>query len=686
MLKGRNILREKLERYSRRPDGAAVNEAQAEELVVLVPPRAVGEAINTERAPLGIGFELARSLLDQGQRVRLVAHGATIRGAWPKWAASADRLTLTELGAYRIGNPSEETRALAADVRAWLDRLFEGAVEGVGGGSIFYASAGGRFLQALFEAVPYVHGLAEAHPSARFDCIDPDWVGLRLLERRIEPEGGRPKRPQAPASAAWPLKVGAHFAYRFGRAAAGQVRNFLRSAPSRRRLAKLRARKPAEDPSVWLVMVPDWKRINRHVVDGVVVPALEHGEPLGVLLCTTLLPGERFDHALGERRGSKLWPALDLLGTSLEGIAIDQVVGPEDWGGLIRLLLRGAGRSAAIAFRLARSSPLLSSGSLQLDLSPHLPAVAALGTTDVLQALAAADAVAAAKRRHDFSGAAVVFAALNLVETTTVDQLLQRAGGTTVDFVHGAGGDNWYGMTETHASYRAVWTRTDAETCRKLGATPLVVRLPGCRQPSGQGAAGNRKVLVLTNYVHVDTAAAGYPLEPFQTELLEAIGLLASAFPGSLEFRWRPHPNDDRAMIERALRRAPGLDLSLDQPMERDIDWADIVITSPSSTVPQALLAGRPVFVHVPPALRCLTDIEAIHPDRSFFYANELVTRMQRFLAAAAEDARRALAPERETFAALFDDSPDKLADLPAALAAARSEPAPARPVREARR
>lgn len=680
----RTLLLRKLERYSRRPGGAGAGLAQADERVVLVPPRAVGETFQGHRAPLGLGFERARTLLAQGHRVRLVAHGATIRGAWPEWAASCGRLTLTELGAYRMGNPSDETRPLAADVRAWLDRLFEGTVEGIGGGSIFYASAAGRFLQVLFEAVPYVHGLAEAHPRARFDCVDTDWVGLRLLERRIEPQGGWLGRRLALASAAWPLKVAIHFAYRFVRAAAGQVRNFLRSAPSRRRLAKLRARKPAQDPSVWLGMVPDWKRINRHVVDGVAVPALERGDRLGVLLCTTLLPGERFDHALGERRGSKLWPALDLLGESADDIAVDQVVGPEHWGGLIRVLLRGAGRSAAIALRLARSSPLLSSGSLQLDLSPHLPAVAALGTTDVLQALAAADAVGAAQRRHDFSGAAVVFAALNLVETTTVDQLLQQAGGTTVDFVHGAGGDNWYGMTETTASYRAVWTRTDAETCRKLGARPLFVRLPGARHLSSQGAAGIRKVLLLTNYVHVDTAAAGFPLEPFQIELLEAVTLLASTFPELREFRWRPHPSDDRTIIKRAARLILGLDLSLDQPIGRDLDWADIVVTSPSSTVPQALLAGRPVFVHVTPALLSLTDIQAVHPDRCFFYADELAALIQRFLAAVAQDAGRALAPERETFAALFGDSPDELADLPATLAAALTVPAPSRRAREA--
>ncbi len=665
-----DTLSDRIEHYSRSASRTVCGHAWAEDVLVLVPPRAVNEVIKSGTATLAQGFVRARELLGQGQRVRLISHGATVRGTWPEWVASCEGLTLTELGAYRVGNPSDQTRELSSNVRMWLEDLFEGTIEGVPNASVFYASAAARLLQPLFEAVTYVHGLAQAHPHTSVDCIDPDWIGLRLLNQALGLLGG-PTAETRLTSWRWRGQIAAHFAYRFLRAAAGQIRNFIRSAPSRRRVGELRARR-FERPAIWIGMVPDWRRINRHLIDGVAIPALERGDKLGVLLCTTLLPGERFDDTLGERRGSTLWPALEMLET-LDDMPVEQIVGPEGWRGMIGLLARGAHRSAVVALRLARLPPVISSGSLQIDLSRHMPVIAALATTDVLQALAAAQGVAELMRRHDFNGASIAFASLGLVETATADLLFQTAGATTVDFVHGSGGDNWFGMTETTAVYRAVWSKTDAETCRKIGATPLLVRPPGQRRLLLKHPRAIQRVLLMTNYVHVDTGAAHFPLQPFQTELLHGMALLNGAFAELSEFRWRPHPCDDREIIERDIHRVPGLDLSVKRRIEDDISWSDIIITSPSSTMIDALLAGRPLFLHVPPAMRSLVELEAVDADRKFFYAAESVAQIGQFLRTKADDPERALAPEQSTQRALFGDALDELTDVPAALASAKA-------------
>jgi hypothetical protein len=174
----------------------------------------------------------------------------------------------------------------------------------------------------------------------------------------------------------------------------------------------------------------------------------------------------------------------------------------------------------------------------------------------------------------------------------------------------------------------------------------------------------------------VDTSAAQFPFHPFQLELLAGIDEVMVAFPGILQFRWRPHPCDDHEIIKRDHLRVRDLDLSLKRTIEEDIAWSDIIITSPSSTMTNALLTNRPLFVHVPPAMASLRELQAVHAKRKFFYAAELVLRIKQFLLSTLEDPNEVLASERSTRTALFGDTPDDLIDVLAALAAARARTA----------
>lgn len=652
--KAHRRLRQTLTYYSASPSEGHPSD---KEHILLLPPPSLSTSTPSWADPLGATFEEARRLLRRGTAVRLVGHGATSAESWPAWARDARGLIVTELGAYRTDSPIKATRSLADDLREWLDEMFAGVLPQDLGGRAFFGSAAARLLQPVFDGITYSDGLAEAHPGATFHCLDPEWLGLPILRAAVESRGGRVfPRPQ-PKPRLWAARVYAEWVYRLVRAILGQLRHYLRAAPSRARLRQLRGTQ--RSPELWVALVPDWKRINAHVIDNVALPALAAGRNVGVLLCTTLARGERSDAALLNSTGTKLWPGLGDLLPEVGGLSVEQIVGPEKLTQLAALLATSVRHSWRAARIIARS-PTISRGIFRADISRHLAQLSALITTDVLQSIAAAGAVTRLTSRHSLAEVPVVFSSVGLVETQTADLLLQAAGAATVDFVHGSGGENWYGATENSASLRAVWTKADVEIARQLGRPAVIASL---KTPllATRRLVAPRRLLLLSNYVHVDWQRAGFPFEPFQLLLLDALAAVKSAAGEQLSYRWRPHPNDDADAVARALSRAPFLETRRTSTLEEDLEWADVVVSSPSSTTYQALSAGVPVFVHCPPGLRPLPDIKAICETRKFFYPSELEQRLGQCIAQLEAGSFDALAPERRALKRLFPVTPQPL-------------------------
>ena len=641
-----SALLQRIERFTR-VVGVTRRSPHPRPVVVLVPPPAIGAFSTSRGSSLAEGFVLARDLIDRGEAVHLIGHGSTISADWPDWVRSNDvSLTCSELGAYRIGNPSQATRRLASDVLDWIGGIFEPAL-GKDAGAMLYASAASRLFEPLFEAVPYLDGINAACATRRTVCTDRAWAGLALLHSE------RKTTSTMSGLGWWPVYLSAYGIYSIGRVAASQIAAFVRAKRSRAFLHVLRGTNGRKgDPEIWAALIPDWQRINRHVIESVVQPALAASKRVGLLLCTTLQSGERIDDAMLRRQGQTLWPGIRPIDPASDVVSVEQAVGPETWSELRQLLAAGALSSLRIMWRLARHGPVVNNGSLQMDLRPRIAGLSRLATTDLWQALASREAVRRVACRHNLAGVPIVFSALNLTETAAAEAALRKAGAVTIDFLHGAGGDNWYGQGESFSSWRAVWTSADAETCRVLGNRSLIVPPPIRCSPCTRDPDGAlRRLLVVSNLVHGDTALAGFPFRPFQTELLRGVDAIMG--DGRL-VRWRPHPNDDRGLIELAHRAHPRIELSLHTDLAEDLAWADLAICSPTSAIVDAVRMGLPIFVQVPPAFLELQDLAALAPDRRFFYAEELAERFASYLRLRSENPRAAALPDERLRTVFF--------------------------------
>ncbi|MFN6933550.1 MAG: hypothetical protein ACK4NZ_00180 [Tsuneonella sp.] len=647
-----------------------MNEREA--VIVLCPPISTGQSLRPGFPYLEAGFSAAARLLAERHSVHLIADGCTVEGIAPDWAASADGLHLSELGEYRLGDPIEGSRELSAAVRDWLERVFAPACDraGLAAGEVFYASFAGRVIQPLFHAVPFAEGLAAAFPDRRFVVIGPSWLGTPLLRSLIAPNGGTVEQPDAGASPAWKRHFLLAFVRLLARAIAGQLVNFWKSRRARRFLA---ARESVRGrPDLWVALVPDWQRINQHVIDRVLLPALALGKKVGVFFIFTLSSGERTGGVNESASQGSPWPMIDKLPLAGEDQAFEQLVRPATSGGLARALLAGTRASLRIGRRLLQEGPVFSFGRYEVHLHHYAAKLAALATTDVLQVAAVMAAVADVRSRYEFSGVPVVFSSVGAADTAAADRLLSSAGATTFNFVHGALGDMWSGQNENCSDVMMVWTEADLQSCRKQGSFGALLPLPAPGRPPVP--AGTRcNVLFITSYFHHDWAEGGFPWRPFLVEILRCRGVIESIEPGRFAFRWRPHPSDVGAEVARLAAEFPGLPQSDGNTLADDIDWADFVILHPSTTILDALNAELPVFLQAAPAMRQLPEVRAFDPARLFFRAEDLRQPFRALLDALKSDPDRALQPERDLRAALLGvrKPPD---DIVAFLHAVREE------------
>jgi hypothetical protein len=307
-----------------------------------------------------------------------------------------------------------------------------------------------------------------------------------------------------------------------------------------------------------------------------------------------------------------------------------------------------------VANRLARAGPILKFSDAEVDLRPWVAQLAALATTDVLQAVAAAHAHRAARQRHRFAGNVVVFSSVGLVETATVDLLLQMEQAVTVDFKHGSGGESWFGQTETSSTYCAVWTDTDATPVLACGQHPIVTPL-SLGKPERRRRAILGNILIISNYVHEDWRGQGFPLRPFQEELLRIVPIVETRFPARFTFRWRPHPDDAAELVAATFGRQVQTQLS-ERSLDADIEWADVIVVSPSSTLVHALCSGAAVFVQTPPSARLLPQIQAVNDFRKFFYAEEFAAQFEQLVAEIDAGSPYTQKPEAEALEVILGD------------------------------
>lgn len=641
------------------------NATSGEEVIIVCAPPSVGSADAGARSSLEIGFKKAYSIASAGRAARLIAHGCTLPTSQPGWLNAHMNLSLSELGHYRLGDPIQQTRALSSSIRSWLDSIFAPAAGHRQASRIFYGSLAGRVLQPLFDAIPYAHGLAAAYPGGNFIITGDAWPGTHILRSLIEPTGGRVISPLPQRVRGWRLRFTLAFLFTFVRALIGQLKNYALSKKVRVFLTQ-HSSGDKPKPKIWLGLVPNWERVNRHVIDRIALPLLERKIPFGIVFITTLAMGERTQDRKEQKPTSDLpWPMLDFLKPHIKHIPLEQLVRPYSLLRFLSALRIGCVASLRIGWRLLQQGPYLAFGPYRAELDKLCRPISALATIDVLPVALANEAQSELSARYNFTDCKVVFSSVGVADSAAADHALRQSGATTINFVHGALGDGWYGQTENCADYMMVWTHTDVANCINQGTSAIfsppdssfVYRKISCRV---------RNILFLTNYLHNDWTAANYPLKPFLLEMLRAQKLIEQEHPGVFRFKWRPHPSDVRTEIDRVASQFPAFELSGQKSLDEDLLWADIAITSPSTAILNALAADLPVFVHCPPAQRILPEMQALADERKFFFANDLSSSFTDLVKALDKDRTTATAPERELYKTLvgLGETPKDINDL----------------------
>ena len=435
-----------------------------------------------------------------------------------------------------------------------------------------------------------------------------------------------------------------------------QLRAYVREAPSRAKIRQLRSREDHGRMSrFWVVLVPDWIRINFHVLESIVKPALQNGEPVGVLLTGTLQPGARTESNMRTRIGSEVWPGLGLLQKRIEEFEFDQVISPESTIEFLTVLGRAARQSVRVLFRLASHPARISLGAFHFDLARHKWQLAKLATKDVWTAVTAERATKAAIHRHSFAGTKVVLVSACSSSLAVADLILQSAGALTVDFAHGSP-VSCLTDTPSVSSIKCVWTLADASPIGILGQRAVVAGLPRTvtknSRPPGYKVTN---ILITSNYATLDSLIGdSLPFLPYQEDLLAVIRFIRERYGKRFQFRWRPHPADLEWAVRNTLKRYQDVDLSRGRALAEDAAWSDLIVTSSSSVVPQLLLAEVPIFLHVRPSLLHAAEVEYFSSERKFFSAQDLIQAFSQCVARLDIGNPSALDPEKHTRIAFF--------------------------------
>lgn len=613
-------------------------------MVVLVPP--LKGVVN--------GFELTRALLAERGQVRLVGECATLDANWPAWVPRAKGLLLTELGAYRQRSRFESSAASRTIVRQWLDELHAGLHSFPRPSEVFYGSACLRLFQQSIDAQPFIQGLVEGLAGCEVHCPR-DWVGLEALEAGLKASGGSLRRSfdhheRTPRK----LRVVSWAAGAAAGVTVDAVRTFARSRRPRRFLAGRRGEEGRRD--LWVTLLPTWFRINRHILHSVVGPELESGTQLGTLFFEELGPGTRDEQDLTKVRGAEDFAGLGPHRDALLGAEVDQAVGPATLRELVGGVARGLWRSTIVTARAVRRPELLPP---ELRSRASDRDIAKLLVVDTFRATNAERASLRVVAHHDFRGVPVVTAANNFVATSAVDAVLRQAGAKSIDFMHGTVGDGLPGVGESPADCRFVWTQADAKVLSEERRSQWI-EVAGMPRPLGLNRREHHRgtrVLIMSNYSHRDAAVDGYPFRAAQNELMKLPALLRERVRHQLDFRWRPHPADSPVTVGELHSRLDAVELSRGRPIAEDLTWSDLIVSSASAVVFEAVFADVPLFLHAHPE-QWLTPITSfLDPTRVFFYSADVADRISQCLAHLQSGDESAVEPDRAFRARLFGES-----------------------------
>lgn len=633
-------LQSRIERFTVDPAAAergAATTGGVARRVVLTPPG----------AHLRLGFERARDHLRRGELVRLVGHGVTLEHEWPAWVADAGvgALLLTELGAYVLESRMTVSSVGTRDaMRTWLARCFRGTLGDLAPDDVLLAWSLYRLGVADYDPSTYTDGLLALHARDSIEIVDERWIESARFAASSAPDAAVPTASRLEfavnvigrAAVLWPAAVGR------------LAREYVAAQPAMKALRERRSSKRADPaPAVWTALLPSWPRMNAHLLQHV-----RDGEPppLGFLFFGTLRSARKKEHGIGHVR-ARLFEGLDSVLDS--GSPVDQLALPESTRELALVVARAAVGSLRALKRVVLHGPRIG-GPHPVNLGPLAGAVARLVTVDIVEAHAGDRAADGIARRYDLVGKPVVFATASPPAVGAACWRLAAHGAIVTDYHHGFSTGAYCGG----GPYKCLWALPEVEDRAPLGEHAVVAGMPPVRELPRRAASGPARVLLMTSYAHRDgiSPLGAWPWLPFQQEML-AVAEHVEALGLDVELRWRPHPADLDSLLEPARARFPSVACSRGAPLESDLEWADVVVTSVSTSMLEALALGRPVFVQLTPEFQDVALTRFVSPERAFFRAKELARLLAEFVHRWRSGDDRAFAPDRQARAALFGPS-----------------------------
>jgi hypothetical protein len=523
-----------------------------------------------------------------GGPVRLIAQGATL---WLR-ANPIPGVSATEVGALQFRALGEETAALRKGLRVFIGGLFDEDPDAPFSRA-FYAALCQRFAQRFLYSTPVRQRARALFGHARVD------------------EVGFPVSPR-PSSLAYLASAEAF--------AIGELARFTRDTSKRRpTLDAISARRSVPPPPVWFALIPDWARINQHVLDLYGSGGLT-SSGLGVLLVGSLSSGVRSEQDM-QSRGREPLSGLRGLDSQPGVNAIRQAVVPSDPRRFARAVAGAFSRGARAARRLGQQSRDL------MRLTEALPTPGEAGRlfgVDLLRFELAQAATRELVETTDVSNSKFVFAASSSPALAAVDIELQRHGARTIHLFHGGLGDDWVGAAEHCSALHGAWTENDRRCLASLRQNVLVGGMP-VRLSERTRSAQPKCVLVMSSYLHRDYVGVR-DLDLFERELVDFMAHLRSSPSTShLQVRWRPHPGSLDSKLRPHAERlsALGVQVSRGRTLEQDVSEADLVVSNMSTVVAESVLTGLPVFVHVMPLHWDAPASDFVHESRRFFLASD---------------------------------------------------------------
>ena len=604
--------------------------------------------VSTPGSLLETGFQQAQKYLKDGQAVHLVGHGVTLQHVRPEWVSSHSgaKFILTELGAYvSEAFVTPWNLALRNAVRKWLGQCFKKAASELEAEEIFLSSVINRFLCLDNDPSRYT-SMVKIHADSEFIFTDPYWEGAwihQTLEKRTSRAGCLWAQILFATKIFFLLPI-------YSCAAIFRIlKNYLGSKQGVRKIAIRREATQKKKPEAWFVLAANNKRINAQLVKHII-----HGLPkaMGLFLSGDLRMLIQKDSDLKSAKSDIFLEGLGDLLKHLEHFSLDQIVWPDSITSIFWCIYQCWVIQIKSVIAVIKQGPFLELGEgVRINFNHYMPQILRILSIDLLSAQIGYETARLIFKRQELEGIPVVFASANSPELSTFCWYLAQKGAHCVEHLHGT-----HAAASEASPIKFRWDQSERETSRLLGEKVIFAGTPPLLDIKRLDRSLHEpvRILFLSNYVHRDSVTQGrYPAFCFQEEMLGTIPLIQTQLFSS-QLRWRPHPADSREAVYKTSEKYKTLNLSLTGTIEKDLNWADIVISSLSTSISQALLMGLPVFVHLIPDFQGSYQTCFISSKRIFFRSNELAPKIIEFLEHYLYRKNEAFQPEREARVALF--------------------------------